>query len=173
MLPSCRFFDQYMNFFATFVRSSARDFSFCIHGHAGWCHWKRILWGQSCMKSHLYSQFLDCCSFCPLSCNYLWHCSSLSKIELRCYMHFLFSEMLIHYFSHRQYTSFVATSWKISTLTAIVRTDCTNFRKGWTVSCKILFLGLRLNGNPVKSESKEFKIDPQNSLAPKWIESAI
>ena len=34
-------------FFATFVRSSARDFSFCIHGHAGWCHWKRILWGQN------------------------------------------------------------------------------------------------------------------------------
>ena len=43
--------------------------------------------------------------------------------------------------------------------------------KGWTVSCEIIFLGL--NGNPVKSESREFKCDPQNLLAPKWIENAI
>ena len=43
----------------------------------------------------------------------------------------------------------------------MVKTDCTNFWKTWAVSCKILFLGLRLIGNPVKLESTEFKFDPQ------------
>ena len=124
---SCRFFDQY-TFFATFVRSSARDFSFCIHGHAGWCHWKRILWGQN-----LYEV-----AFIQPIPRLLLILST--KLQLPLTLFQLVKDratMLYPLPFFRDVDAFTSAGNKLERYQ-----HCTNFRKGWAVSCKILFLGL-------------------------------